>query len=191
MIASRKTACANAMPGAARRAHARIPSDKHNAKGQTMKAKTKDRRTGDVRQELAAHGVDDFVRALCRRFDPDRREVLVAVVTESREHGAALARAIESAGHEAMLFNPAEWIAPGEGVWARVGVEVIAHGRDSGFPLARALPQDRFMIEVLTRAALAQNGRAANALAALHRVMAGCGDHGRALQTFGTSGGQP
>ena len=156
-----------------------------------MKAKTYDRRTSDIRREVAAHGVDDFVRALCRRFDPDRRAVLVAVVTESRGYGAALARAIESAGHEARLFNPAEWVAPGAGIWARVGVEVIAHGRDPGFPPLRALPQDRFIIEVLTRAALAQNGRAANAQAALHRVMAGCGDHGRALQTLGTSGGQP
>ena len=190
MIASEKTAGANAMPGAARRAHARTPLSKNNAKGQTMKAKTDDRRAGDIQGELAGHGVDDFVRALCRRFDPDRRAVLVAVVTESRGQGAELARAIESSGHEARLFNPAEWVAPSEGIWARVGVEVIAHGRDSGFPLLRALPKDRFMIEVLTRAALAQNGRAANAQSALHRIMAGCGDHGRALLTLGTSGGQ-
>ena len=188
MIASGETACAQAMPGAARRAHARIPFSKDHAKGQTMKAKTDDRRTSDLRRELAAHGVDDFVRALCRCFDPDRRTVLVAVVSESLEHGAELARAIESAGHEARLFSPAEWLAPAAGIWARAGVEVIAHGRDSGFPLLRALPQDRFMIEVLTRAALAQNGRAANAQAALHRAMAACADHGPALQTPGTSG---
>ena len=188
MIASGETACVGAMGWRTHRAHSRIDFDKRNAKGQTMKAKTDHGRTGDLRHELAAHGVGAFVSKLCRRFDPDRRVVLVAVVTESRAHGAALTRAIESAGHEARLFSPGEWVTPGEGVWARVGVEVIAHGRDSEFPLLRALPQDRFMIEVLTRAALAQNGRAANAQAALHRAMAACADHGPALQTLGTSG---
>ena len=118
----------------------------------------------------AARSVDGFVRRLCRRFVPEERAVFVAVVHESRTDGDTLVRAIEAVGHNAQWFSTADWSASGIATSARAAAEVIAHGWDPSFPLTRGLPRDRYVLEVVSRADLAQRARSAHALAMLQHV---------------------
>jgi hypothetical protein len=135
-----------------------------------MKSNKRRNRSPNAYPAQAARSVDGFVRKLCRRFDPEERPVFVAVVHESRTDGDALVRAIEAAGHDAQWFSPTDWSVSGIATSARAAAEVIAHGWDPSFPLTRGLPRDRYVLEVVSCADLAQRARCAHALAMLQHV---------------------